>query len=706
MNNFDYKNLTPFKWFVLENFPFIENDFDAINDYHLFSKVVEYLNKTIDNMNLTGEQMENVTNAMTELQNYVNNYFDNLDVQNEINNKLDSMVQSGELQEIVSNIFDILNTKIDDNETETNLKINNINNRIDVLSSGSPAGVYATTQDLINANPDHSKIYVVSADGQWYYYNTTLSQWTAGGLYQTAQNTTGISQLVKDIEPLQNGYRFLEHTYIASNGSIASINTIDLYCFKVIPGQTLIEIKTTGTFFYYGFFVNEPSIGSVSYNNTRVYNQTKSKCQIEIPNGVNWIAISTTTGDVITIKPQNVIDSLRLNSKTIQETLESYNNILNDVVIENGYLLYYETGERFTNDTYSTTDYIDIDSDKYYKIFSIASHVCLWDADKHFLSGFIIAPGSYSTKKINFGSAKYVTLSIQTANIPNCYFGVLDLPGYKKPYFYGYLYKDIDIPSSRSLTNVNTKTTACLKLPPKYTQYGKPTKLCIIVHGASKGIAESGNSWTLDAGYNSIVNALSGIDCAVMDINGYGNGGTTYNHWGCSQAISAYVKAYEYFIKNYNLDPEVYVYGFSMGGLTALTLGIQKIIPIKAMMIGCPVISLYDQCVEMPGEIRQDFLDAYQMENYDTDILKGYDRLGDIIKIGNIDYNFKINLPLFIAYGTTDENVSNQYIQDYYNSLKNSNCNTIIQGFTGGHEVCYGGSQDLLVAMNRFFTRY
>ena len=102
MNNFNYKNLTPFKWFVLENFPFIENDFDAINNYHLFSKVVEYLNKTIDNMNLTGEQMENVTNAMTTLQNYVNNYFENLDVQEEINNKLDEMAESGELTDIIA----------------------------------------------------------------------------------------------------------------------------------------------------------------------------------------------------------------------------------------------------------------------------------------------------------------------------------------------------------------------------------------------------------------------------------------------------------------------------------------------------------------------------------------------------------------------------------------------------------------------------
>ena len=108
MNNFDYKYMTPFKWFVLENFPFIENDFEAINNYRLFSKVVEYLNKMKDNVNLTGQQMENLTNAMIELQNYVNNYFENLDVQEEINNKLDEMVEAGTLQEIIA---DYLNSK-------------------------------------------------------------------------------------------------------------------------------------------------------------------------------------------------------------------------------------------------------------------------------------------------------------------------------------------------------------------------------------------------------------------------------------------------------------------------------------------------------------------------------------------------------------------------------------------------------------------
>ena len=121
MNNFDYNNITPFKWFVLENFPFIENDFEAINNYRLFSKVVEYLNKVIDDMNAVGQQTENITNAMTELQDYVNNYFDSLDIQEEVNNKLDKMVEDGTLLNLISPILNELTENV-------NNALNTINN--------------------------------------------------------------------------------------------------------------------------------------------------------------------------------------------------------------------------------------------------------------------------------------------------------------------------------------------------------------------------------------------------------------------------------------------------------------------------------------------------------------------------------------------------------------------------------------------------
>lgn len=101
MNKFSYKNLSPFKWFVLQNFPFIEADFDAITNWQLFCKLGEEMNKIIEKVNQSGEQTENLTNAFIDLQDYVNDYFENLDIQTEVNNKLDEMATGGELAELI-----------------------------------------------------------------------------------------------------------------------------------------------------------------------------------------------------------------------------------------------------------------------------------------------------------------------------------------------------------------------------------------------------------------------------------------------------------------------------------------------------------------------------------------------------------------------------------------------------------------------------
>lgn len=104
-----FNELSPFKFHVREAFPYIEADFDALNEYQLLCLVVKYLNQTIANMNIAEENIgieeENIQalyNAYSSLQDYVNNYFDNLDVQDEINNKLNDMVEDGTLQEIIT----------------------------------------------------------------------------------------------------------------------------------------------------------------------------------------------------------------------------------------------------------------------------------------------------------------------------------------------------------------------------------------------------------------------------------------------------------------------------------------------------------------------------------------------------------------------------------------------------------------------------
>lgn len=102
MNKPNYNILTPFKRWTIQNFPFIEEDFDAITNYQLLCKIVEYLNKVIENEKLLEQSNNELIDAFNNLKSYVDNYFEELDVQNEINNKLDEMAESGELTDIIA----------------------------------------------------------------------------------------------------------------------------------------------------------------------------------------------------------------------------------------------------------------------------------------------------------------------------------------------------------------------------------------------------------------------------------------------------------------------------------------------------------------------------------------------------------------------------------------------------------------------------
>ena len=95
MKKKEFFKLTPFKMQVIQSFPFIDADFDVLTNYELLCKVVDYLNKTVDNVNLLESDFKT-------LYDYVHDYFDNLDVQEEINNKLDDMAESGELTDMIA----------------------------------------------------------------------------------------------------------------------------------------------------------------------------------------------------------------------------------------------------------------------------------------------------------------------------------------------------------------------------------------------------------------------------------------------------------------------------------------------------------------------------------------------------------------------------------------------------------------------------
>ena len=105
---------------------------DSLSYYELLCKVVNYLNNTIIDVNTLGTDVDNINKAYNNLQNYVNDYFSTLDVQEEINNKLDEMARDGSLSALLNPIFNQQNNKIE----ELTQRVNNITH----LSEGSTTG--------------------------------------------------------------------------------------------------------------------------------------------------------------------------------------------------------------------------------------------------------------------------------------------------------------------------------------------------------------------------------------------------------------------------------------------------------------------------------------------------------------------------------------------------------------------------------------
>lgn len=96
----EYKTLQPFRYWCQKVLPLVYDD--SLSYYELLCKVVDYLNKTMEDVETLHGDVTNIHNAYNKLQNYVNDYFSTLDVQEEINHKLDNMVKDGELLNIIT----------------------------------------------------------------------------------------------------------------------------------------------------------------------------------------------------------------------------------------------------------------------------------------------------------------------------------------------------------------------------------------------------------------------------------------------------------------------------------------------------------------------------------------------------------------------------------------------------------------------------
>ena len=171
-----------FRNWVLDNFPFLEDDFDALTDYELFCKMMEYVKEFAKNNEEFKKQLEEYEN-----------YFNNLDVQEEINNKLDEMAESGELENLISQYIELATTYVYDTMSDLKSATNLIN------------GCYARTSGYYTYNDGGGATYKIR--------NVTNSDVADNMFLVALDDETMVAELIyNDINILQLGaYRDTDH---------------------------------------------------------------------------------------------------------------------------------------------------------------------------------------------------------------------------------------------------------------------------------------------------------------------------------------------------------------------------------------------------------------------------------------------------------------------------------------------------------------
>ena len=167
---------TPFKHFITTIGALPTTFTDSMSYYELLAWFCDYLQNTvIPAINNNGEAVEELQTKFIELKTFVDEYFDNLDVQQEINNKLDQMAEDGTLTALIKGYVDPYineqNARIDaqDNAISAqNNRISAVEGTVAGLSAGSPIFVSSTDEMT-----DEDAIYVLTTDGSIYYYDGT-----------------------------------------------------------------------------------------------------------------------------------------------------------------------------------------------------------------------------------------------------------------------------------------------------------------------------------------------------------------------------------------------------------------------------------------------------------------------------------------------------------------------------------------------------
>lgn len=197
-------------------------------------------------------------------------------------------IWNGKTQEYVfigSNEIDLgaYYTKEEGEEFEEEIldRVETVESQVQSVASGAPSGSYATLSDLETAHPTgDNHIYLVLADGNWYYWNSANSEWTSGGVYLSTGDAVpetrkvGNNTLESDItnDDLRNSINYYL-TNLFTNGDFSQAGAVEGNNTTRTIADGILKVLASAKYGWAG--------KTFSFNSgDKVYLSIKVKCDI------------------------------------------------------------------------------------------------------------------------------------------------------------------------------------------------------------------------------------------------------------------------------------------------------------------------------------------------------------------------------------------------------------------------------------------
>lgn len=386
------------------------------------------VNEVVQSVNNQNETIADYIDKFNELHDYVHDYFDNLDVQQEINNKLDNMAEDGSLTELIKRyvdpIYEAYEASINETLTTTienqNTRITGVEHEVASAVQGTPL-VASSTAGMTETD----RIYVNSTDGHWYYYDG--DSWNDGGEYQAvaiADNSIDGDSLVTPLQKSVNyevpiDITYTSGHYINKNGSDSTTNNSYL--------SSLISLKKGDTIIFTakGYSTNVSLIASYladgRYKPLVVSEGTATVTTTYTATYDGKFAISSIgeePSDIMIYRKNitNIIDNVKVDY--IQNTITDESDSSDWL---SGYYIRYSNGETASNAKMRATDFIEflpntkmilVSKTNVLYNYTDQAGLAFYDADQNYISGIQYNDTDSSIALNPPQGAKYIRLSV------------------------------------------------------------------------------------------------------------------------------------------------------------------------------------------------------------------------------------------------------------------------------------------------------